>query len=147
MSKKKPATAVYSTRTDLRVLAALAEYWHNQGEHPGSISQLHRLSIEVFVAILQSKGIVKTYPTTQSAIKYLKASGLFDSLTKRNRHLLMKQLQKEDLVLEGINPKYLKRSGRAKADQFEVAREMLEKKIGDKGAPILGANLGEVKDD
>jgi hypothetical protein len=145
----KPTTAVYSTRADIRTLAALAEYWIGQGEVPSSISELHRLSLEVFVQLLQSKGLVKTWSSTGEAKRYLDSLNLSRTLSPRNRQSLIRQMQKEDLELEGISLEYLKRktTKTASKDQFEAAKDILENKIKDKSGGVIGAKIGEVKDE
>jgi hypothetical protein len=144
----KPTTAVYSTRADIRTLAALVEYWIGQGENPSSISELHRLSLEVFVQLLQSKGMVKTWSSTSEAKRYLDSLNLSKSLSSRNQQALIKQMQKEDLELEGISLDYMKRktTKTASKDQFEAAKDILDNKIKEKTDGIIGAKIGEVKD-
>ncbi len=145
----KPPTAVYSTRADIRTIAALVEYWIGQGESPKSISEVHRLSLELFVQLLQSKGLVKTWSSTAEAKSYLDSLNLSGSLSPRNKHSLIKQMQLEDLILEGISPEYLKKKGlkTVAKDQFEVAKDLLENKIKEKTGGIIGPTFGEVKDE
>jgi hypothetical protein len=58
-------------------------------------------------------------------------------------------MQKEDLELEGISLEYLKRktTKTASKDQFEAAKDILENKIKDKSGGVIGAKIGEVKDE
>jgi len=141
-------TAVYSTRTDLRVIAALVEYLHSQGLKPRSISEAHRLGIEAFVQLLQSRGLVRTYASTSLAKAFLEDTNLFETLSDRNRASLMKQMQLETLELEGMNPDYIQVKGKRtiSSDQFEAAKSLLKEKVDERtGGEILGARPGEIK--
>lgn len=144
----KPTTAVYSTRADIRTISALAEYFIEQGVQPRSISELHRLAIEAFAQMLINHGIVKEQTSTNDAKNYLEKVGLFTTLSPRNRSTLLKQIQKETLISEGIDPSYVQKKGQRTMaeDQFEKAKELLNEKVEEKSGQILGPNLGEIKE-
>jgi hypothetical protein len=114
------------------------------------MSELHRRSIEVFVKILQNQGLAKTFPTTAQAKNFLEEIGLFQTLSPKNRVSLITKMQEEELIMQGIDPSYIKKKTTTtiSPDQFQKAEEILGKKISvrDEG-PILGPVLGEEDSD
>lgn len=139
-------TAVYSTRTDMRVLASLVSYWNSRGLYPKSISELHRLSMELFVEILQKQGLSRTFGSTMEAKNFLESAGLLKSLNPRNKKTLITQLQKEELISQGIDPSYtqVKTSNTIANDQVERAQEILKQKLEDEDSSgIIGEFFGE----
>jgi hypothetical protein len=93
--------------------------------------------------------MVKTWASTTEAKKYLDSLGLSKKLSPRNKSLLLKQMQKESLEADGFSPDYLKIKSKSTIadDQFEAAKNILEKKIEEKTGGIIGSKFGEVKDE
>ena len=127
---KRPASAVYSSRLDIRTVATLAKYWQSKGYVAPSVSQLMRLSIEAFADILDQNLCVEKEESAQEAQLYLEEIGIFKSLSSRNRNTLIKQIQTEALESSGIDLSYLERQGKdnLNEDQVKRAKELLEKK-------------------
>lgn len=142
--ENRPPTAVFSTRADLRTIAALAEYFISKGFQPSSVSELLRLGIEVFVDLLESNKNANRPRLTSEALQYLNRIGLSKTLSSRNRSTLIKQLELEDLELENIDPSYRKSKTKISQDQFEKAREILRHKTSF-GGEILGKGFGQTK--
>lgn len=139
-------TAVYSTRTDLRVLASLVHYWNSKGLTPHSASEVHRMSIELFVEILQERGLTRRYSSTMEARNFLERLGILKSLSPRNQSTLIKQLQKEELISQGIDPSYARKKGVSNIapDQLERAKEILQQKIDEEDSEgVVGAVFGK----
>ncbi len=96
---QRPATHLLSTRVDGRYLAALATYWNSRGEAPRSLSELARLSLEGFSALLVANRLVEL-PTHAEALQVLEALGL--SARRVNRQSLLQVLHQEDLDLSAL---------------------------------------------
>ena len=87
------------------------------------------------------------FESTTEAISYLESLGLMKPLRTRGNRALIRKMQEENLILEGLDSGYLNKKGLTKVnpDQYEAARDILEKKRSDKSGAILGAKPGEVK--
>ena len=141
-------TAVYSTRTDLRVIASLVNYWHSQGLYPKSVSEVHRLSIELFTEILQSQGHTRRFTSTMEAKNFLEECGLLSTLNPRNKSTLTKTLQKEELINQNIDLSYLSRKSKPHDDQVLRAQEILKRKLEEEDSSgIIGGEFGKVEKD
>jgi hypothetical protein len=97
---QRPATHTFTSRCDGRHLATLARFWHTQGEHPRSTSELVRLTLEAFSELLSSKGLVEFITSHQDALEALERLGLNTGV---NRSALAEVLSAEDLA-SGISP-------------------------------------------
>ena len=141
-------TAVYNVRVDLRDIATLHKYYSNTIDIP-SVSTLTRTALQFLATVLVEKRGALSFETTSEAAEYLNAQGLMGPLRRRGGNPLLKQMQKESLELEGIDPSYANRTAQANIspDQISKAKEILrQRREGDTAGAILGPNLGETKE-
>ena len=139
---KRPTSAVYSSRMDIRTVASLTKYWISKGHKPTSVSELMRLSLETFSDLLYQNSCTEKF-TAQDAYNFLESIGLLKTLSSRNRTSLVKQIQSEVLKSEGIDLSYLEpRKGQANIseDQVQRAKELLQQKQDDN---LSGAIAGD----
>ena len=138
-------TAVFNVRVDLRDIATLHSHYSKHLEI-SSVSTLTRTTLQYLAELLITKHSAQRFESTISAAKYLEANGLMGPLRRRARTPLLREMQKESLQLEGIDPSYVDRKAGVSEDQIQKAKEILKTKLdeSEEGA-ILGPTLGEVK--
>jgi len=73
---RTPATLALTTRVDARTLAALESFWISQDESPRSISELVRISLEMFNSILQIQHLSPEVKTQEEALHILEEHNL-----------------------------------------------------------------------
>ena len=140
-------TGVYNVRLDLRAIATLHKHYSAQGIEISSISTLTRQAIESLANLLIKQSDAYPFESTTEAISYLESLGLMKPLRTRGNRALIKTMQEENLILEGLDTGYLNKKGLSKVspDQYEAARKILDDKRNDSEGAILGINPGEVK--
>lgn len=142
-------TAVYNVRLDIRALATLYHYYASKGISLDSISTLTRKVIESQANGLIEKG-AKPFVDTSEAINYFESLGLMKPLRNRGNPSIVKELQRESLIKDGLDEGYLDRKSlnNIDEDQIEAARRALkiiqESKNECSGA-ILGPVPGQIK--
>jgi hypothetical protein len=71
-----PPTITLSTRLDGRTVATLTKFWASQGERITSISELTRITIEMFTDLLKIQGLAEEVKTQEEAMAIIQESGL-----------------------------------------------------------------------
>lgn len=80
-----PATYAFTSRCDARHLATLAALWQSMGEHPRSISELVRLSVETLSEMMVLSGKIDFIPSQSEAQEILGSLGLLGKgILRRN---------------------------------------------------------------
>lgn len=142
-------TAVFNVRLDIRALATLHAFYGDRGFKFDSVSTLVRRLIETQANICLEQG-AEAFVSIEDSMSYLHSQGLMQSI-KQSRTLL-RELQKETLIKEGLDPSYLDRKSMStiSSDQIEAAKAIFNKRQEDaedecSAGAILGAHPGEVK--
>jgi len=105
---RKPPTSTVQSRIDMRTLASLYLFWTKQGEMIRSLSELVRVSLEVFSDFLISSEKAEEVKGQEEAIDILRRAGLGTKyLETKNKSILIRELQKHHLNVEGFDPSYL----------------------------------------
>jgi hypothetical protein len=140
-------TAVYNVRLDIRALATLHKYYTSKGIEFKSVSSMTRRIIETQANAAISELGAQTFASVETAVSYLEERGLMRAL-KRGRSSIVRELQAETILKEGLDPGYLNRKGTStiNPDQYEAAKAILRDKEKERteGA-ILGLKPGEIK--
>jgi hypothetical protein len=71
-----PPTITLSTRLDGRTVATLAKFWASQGERITSVSELTRVTIEMFTDLLKIQGLAEEITTQAEAMAIIQETGL-----------------------------------------------------------------------
>lgn len=101
--KNRPATLPLSSRIDGRYLATLASFWVQNNEAPRSVSELVRLSLEVFTELLVSTKKIEMVERHVTALEVLNRLGLYDAKSSKSlAQNLKKALHAEDLALDSL---------------------------------------------
>jgi hypothetical protein len=124
VQRTRPTTAVVTTRCDQRTVATLLLFWHLKDEHPRSLSELLRLSLETLGDIVRSNHPELNITSTSQARQVLFESGMGDltSGKRKNRGNLVNQLELEDMAAEGINPSFVVRTKHGPGKQMSKAQ-------------------------
>jgi len=104
IKSNRPPSIAFTSRCDIKSLATLVHFWRDKGEPIRSISELVRLSIESFKDLVTNKWPEYEIESASDALELLRKNGL--SSGHRNKSTLLKQMQVEDLILEGFDPSY-----------------------------------------
>ena len=105
--KKRPKTAVLSTRADIRSIAAIAAFYEARDNKAHSRSHLLTMLIEDYHDLLIKNGLTTRIESTSEAMIVLSALGLGMSSMKQsgaNRQNLLKQVTKESIMAERSDP-------------------------------------------
>lgn len=107
--------AIVQLRCDSRTLATIAAFMFKQGVLPQSPPQLVRLALEAYKDALVSSGMVEDVLSVTDAVQYLQHLGLGGiNPSGRGKRERLKQLQREAMVLEGLDPNQLLQTGKGK---------------------------------
>jgi hypothetical protein len=125
----KARTLVISSVLDTRTVATLADWWLEQGEHVRSISELVRLSLEVFGDLLVKNG-AKSFETIEDGEKVLIRMGIATkAMTTKNQ--TNRAIEKVNFELErggydhllGTNPRAVSKGSQVVVD---IEQEMMK---------------------
>ena len=96
--KQSPATAVIVARSDVRHLAALAEFYEKNDSSPPSVSALIRWIIEDFLKILRRSEKLRFYNFAE-AKEYLNSLDLQCNAGRQANVALAKQIAQEEAIV------------------------------------------------
>ncbi len=119
MLEARPKSVSIETWADVRVVAALAEFFHSKDIQIGTKSRLVSLSLEAFHSALLSKGMVRDIESAEEAVQVLRRLGI-DVMKGRRGRVTAKRLQVDALLEDEFDPGY---KGK-KPDPEEVVRRM-----------------------
>ena len=96
---------VAQTRCDSRALAVIGTYYHKEGEYLVSISQLLRMITEDMRRLIVQHGLGEDILSVTDAREILGDLGMKSlNASGRGKRNLFQALQREALILEGVNP-------------------------------------------
>ena len=142
-------TAVFSVRVDLKDIATLHNHYSRRGIDLEAVSTLTRYVIELVAHTVVYNLDAPEFDSTTDAVNYLESKGLMKPLRTRGGNVLIKQMQKESMDLDGIDPSYAKRKGikTVSSDQIQAAKDILkQKQEANTSGAILGPTPGTTKE-
>ena len=97
-------SSVVEARVDVRTLATALVFYESQGVRVTSLCALASTMLEDFVSALEESGLVsRVEDSTEAKLALEEVIG--KATIKRGRKALVRQIQRESLAVEGVDPR------------------------------------------
>lgn len=128
MDKKK--TFVVEARVDARTIASLIIYFNRKLGMNFNRSEMVRTGLEIYVDLLIKNGKLTPVTSNYDALHIIQDAGYnIGKVGVKNNMLLAKEMQKESLIADGLDPSYINDIDTIKdSDIYKEATKILEKK-------------------
>jgi len=120
----RPTSIAFTSRCDIKSLATLAYFWRDKGEPARSVSELVRMSLETFRDVVLKQWPQYEIKEVTDALSILNRSNL--TTGHRNRATLLKEMQIDEMVAEGLDPAYVSKQ-RTKAVPRHIVDEAIKR--------------------
>lgn len=127
-NKKK--TFVVEARVDARTIASLIVYFNKKLGMKFNRSEMVRTGLEVYVDLLIKNGKLTPITSNYDALHIIQNAGYnIGKVGIKNNMLLSKEMQKESLILDGLDPSYTDEIETIKdSDIYKEATKILKEK-------------------